>query len=89
MFRLTREVRFAVNHRRDDQVSRRVVTNGYAGFPALTDVGHFFAARVGLAGEVDRSAYLVNIKNVDVAVRERVIPVVEAYVRDDRRAGSF
>jgi 6-pyruvoyltetrahydropterin/6-carboxytetrahydropterin synthase len=88
MFRLTREVRFAVNHRPDDQLARGAASNGFGGFPALTDVGHFFAVRVGLSGEVDRSAYLVNIKNIDVAVRERVIPVVEKYVRDNLRQGG-
>ena len=88
MFRLTREVRFAINHDRDDQLSRGTVTNGYAGFPSLTDAGHFFAVRATLSGEVDRSAYLVNIKQVDAAVRQRIIPVVDEYVRGDRRTGG-
>src|SRR5688500_17596560 len=88
MFRLTREVRFAINHHPDDQLSRGTPTNGYAGFPALTDAGHFFTVRATLAGDVDRSAYLVNIKHGDAAVRQRVIPLVENYVRDNRRPGG-
>jgi 6-pyruvoyltetrahydropterin/6-carboxytetrahydropterin synthase len=88
MFRLTREVRFGINPRPDDQLSRVTRPNGYAGFPALTDVGHYFALRVRLAGGVDSNGYLVNIKKVDAAVRERAVPIVESYVRSSERRGG-
>ena len=35
MFRLTREVRFAINHDADDQLDAPRPTNGYGGFPSL------------------------------------------------------
>src|SRR5436190_22373049 len=78
MFRLTREVRFAVN-----DVAQPAVrgTNGYAGVPPVLGFGRFFVARVTVSGPLDpRSAYLTNIKAVDAAVRERAIPAVAEFL---------
>jgi 6-pyruvoyltetrahydropterin/6-carboxytetrahydropterin synthase len=91
MFRLTREVRFAVNARGDepadpDGPSAAGPSNSYGGFPSLTGLGHFFTIQVTLAGELDpRSQYLRNIKDIDAAVRRRAVPAVAAAIRD----GSF
>jgi 6-pyruvoyltetrahydropterin/6-carboxytetrahydropterin synthase len=81
MFRLTREVRFAINDRADDQLAGGRATNSYAGFPSLTGLGHWFALQVTLAGELDPHGYLRNIKEVDQRVRELAIPAVEDLVR--------
>ena len=76
MFRLTREVRFAVNASRDPQLSG-TPTNGYGGFPAMTGFGPFLTVDVTLAGPLDSvSGYLINIKQIDKTVRDRVIPTV-------------
>ena len=76
MFRLTREVRFSVNASRDPQLSG-TPTNGYGGFPSLTGFGPFLTVDVTLAGPLDPvSGYLLNIKQIDKTVRDRVIPVV-------------
>ena len=81
MFRLTREVRFAINDAPDDQIGSPP-TNGYAGYPSLTGLGYFFAAQVTLAGELDRrSSYLLNIKQVDEAVRQVGVPLVGRAIR--------
>jgi len=81
MFRLTREVRFAVNSQRDGQSTGRP-TNSYAGFPSLTGLGHYFALRVSVTGPLDpASEYLVNIKKIDAVVREHGVPLVESAVR--------
>ena len=76
MFRLTREVRFAVNGSCDPQLSG-TPTNGYGGFPSLTGFGPFISVDVTLAGPLDPvSGYLINIKQIDKTVRDRVIPAV-------------
>ena len=78
MFRLTREVRFALNADPDDQLQRGA-TNGYAGFPSLTRIGHHFAARVALAGGLEpQSQYLVNIKRIDQSVRQAIPSMTRA-----------
>lgn len=72
MFRLTREVRFAVN----DLVPSPApaVVNGYAGAPPLLGAGRFFRLQVTLAGSLQpHSHYLLNIKEIDRRVRDRAI----------------
>jgi 6-pyruvoyltetrahydropterin/6-carboxytetrahydropterin synthase len=70
MFRLTREVRFAINAVGDDQLDRSP-SNSYGGFPSITGLAVYYAARVTLRGELgQQSQYLVNIKDVDDAVRQ-------------------
>ena len=72
MFRLTREVRFAVNLGEpgaDPQLGERP-TNGFGGYPSVNGLAVFLAARVTLRGSLDpRSQYLVNIKDVDAQLR--------------------
>jgi 6-pyruvoyltetrahydropterin/6-carboxytetrahydropterin synthase len=72
MFRLTREVRFAINGESDAQLDG-AASNSYAGFPSLTGRGAYYALRVTLAGSLDRdSQYLINIKGIDDAVGRRL-----------------
>jgi 6-pyruvoyltetrahydropterin/6-carboxytetrahydropterin synthase len=74
MFRLTREVRFAVNYSSDDQ-DERPPSNSYAGYPSLNGLGYFLVLRATIAGEVEaRSSYLANIKDIDRKLRENAIP---------------
>ena len=76
MFRLTREVRFAVNSAPDEQLSEKP-TNSYAGFPSMRGLGPHLTLRVTVSGALDPSSqYLVNIKRIDQLVRERVIPLI-------------
>lgn len=76
MFRLTREVRFAVNELQDPQLSGKPI-NGYAGFPSLTTWGPHLSLAATLSGPLDPvSGYLINIKQIDAAVRERAVPAV-------------
>ena len=79
MFRLTREVRFAVN----DPPTPVAGTNGFAAVPPVVGLGRYFALRVTVAGRLDpASSYLTNIKQIDAAVRERGVATVAAFVRD-------
>jgi 6-pyruvoyltetrahydropterin/6-carboxytetrahydropterin synthase len=73
MFRLTREVRFAINETADDQLSHPP-SNSYGGYPSLTGFGRYFALQVTLEAPLDsRTGYLRNIKEIDSAVREKII----------------
>ncbi len=83
MFCLTREVRFAVNRHPDDQLQHKP-TNSFGGYPSLTGLGNYFALQVTLQGELQPdSQYLRNIKEIDCAIRQRAIPLVESRIRSD------
>jgi 6-pyruvoyltetrahydropterin/6-carboxytetrahydropterin synthase len=76
MFRLTREVRFAINDLPDDQLAHPP-SNSFGGFPSLHGFGQYFTLAVTLEGELNpRSCYLRNIKEVDQLVREKCIALV-------------
>ncbi len=84
MFRLTREVRFAVNS--DAASASGQSGNGHGGIPALAGAGQFFSLRITTAGELDSASnYLLNIKQVDRAVRDCAVPIIEAAIA----AGAF
>jgi len=88
MFRLSREVRFAVNGQDDAQLTRPP-TNGFAGYPSLTGIGHYFSLEVTLAGEpAAQSGCVQNIKVIDEKIRESVIPMAAAHVRRGASTGG-
>ena len=87
VYRLSREVRFAIDL---TAPAGRAVGghNGFAGKPPVTGVGQiYYALAVTVGGEPDASGYLVNIKRVDDAVRDRAVPLVKEAVRRVVRAG--
>jgi 6-pyruvoyltetrahydropterin/6-carboxytetrahydropterin synthase len=89
MFKLTREVRFAINAQPDAQLAGGRPSNSFGGFPSLTGLGHFFTLQVTLAAELDpRSSYLLNIKDVDSVVRQRAVSLVEQLVRSNEFRGG-
>jgi 6-pyruvoyltetrahydropterin/6-carboxytetrahydropterin synthase len=74
MFRLTREVRFAISA---DQSRETAAANRYAGYPPVTALGPWFALQLTLVGELDpQTQYLTNIKQIDSVVRERAIKLI-------------
>jgi 6-pyruvoyltetrahydropterin/6-carboxytetrahydropterin synthase len=74
MFRLTREVRFAVNPIVDDQPAR-APSNSYGGFPSLTGIAPYLRLQVCLQGNLHpQSCYLLNIKEIDQIVRQSLVP---------------
>jgi 6-pyruvoyltetrahydropterin/6-carboxytetrahydropterin synthase len=88
MFRLSREVRFAVNPSEAGE-QKDPPANGFAGYPSLLGIGHYLALEVSLRGEpAPESGCLVNIKQIDQVVRERVVPLAEAFVHRGRLAGG-
>jgi 6-pyruvoyltetrahydropterin/6-carboxytetrahydropterin synthase len=77
MFRLTREVRFAINDLPDDQLQPSP-SNSFGGYPSLRGFGQFFTIAVTLEGELDpRSCYLRNIKEIDQIVRTKAIALID------------
>jgi 6-pyruvoyltetrahydropterin/6-carboxytetrahydropterin synthase len=88
MFRLSREIRFAVNTEDDGQLSRPP-TNSFASYPSLTGIGHYFCLEVTLVGEpADDSGCVLNIKVIDEKAREIAIPMVTAFVRRGASIGG-
>ncbi len=81
MFRLTREVRLAVNALPDEQLDGKPA-NSYGGFPSLTGVGQYLTLAVTLRGDLrPESSYLRNIKEIDDVVRGRAIPLLARHTR--------
>jgi 6-pyruvoyltetrahydropterin/6-carboxytetrahydropterin synthase len=88
MFRLTREVRFGVNAEDDGQLSRPPA-NGFAGYPTLTGIGHYFTLEVTLVGEpAAESGCVQNIKVIDEKVREIAVPLTMAFLRRGATTGG-
>jgi 6-pyruvoyltetrahydropterin/6-carboxytetrahydropterin synthase len=88
MFRLSREVRFAINSIPDNQLLDKP-SNSYGGFPTLTGLGHWFSLTIALAGEIDpQTSYLRNIKEIDEMVRRRAVPFIEKAIRGGRFGGG-
>jgi len=88
MFRLTREVRFAVNPGQDDPLSHPL-TNGFAGYPSLLGVGPFLALEVTLLGEpAADTGCVVDIRQIDRAARDIAIPMAAAFVQRGRLVGG-
>jgi len=57
--------------------------NGYAGKPTPRGLARFYEFEVACRGEPDaQTGYLINIQDVDRAVRERVAPMVAEACRD-------
>lgn len=76
---LSRTVRFCINAptpgRGADAGGDR---NGYAGVPAMRGLGRYYEVTVRCVGDLDpATGYLINIKDIDRAVRGRVVPLIE------------
>jgi 6-pyruvoyltetrahydropterin/6-carboxytetrahydropterin synthase len=81
MFRLTREVRFALNGPDDPQL-RGAPSNSHGGFPTLIGFAPYLTIQATLSGPLDPvSGYLINIKQIDAAIRQRAIPFLAQRLR--------
>src|SRR4051812_39735834 len=89
MFRLSRQVRFTINSAPDRQLEAGLPTNSYGGFPSFTGEGQYFQLDVTVAGSTNPAThYLLNIKDVDKAVRQRVFPQVDRMIREHSFGGG-
>jgi 6-pyruvoyltetrahydropterin/6-carboxytetrahydropterin synthase len=82
MFRLTRQVRFAIDPA-VEPAGVRGGGNGHAGSPAIASLAsRFFAIDLTLEGPLDpQSSYLRNIRDIDHAVRAIAVPIVAERLR--------
>ncbi len=75
--RLERKVRFAVVPRGQLADAVETSSNGFAGRPSIVGFGRHYEVVVACVGTLDpRLQYVVDIKNIDRAVRETVIAAV-------------
>ncbi len=88
---LTRSVRVALTPGKG--VPGPLGPNGYAGNPPMTGLGAFYELVVGCRGEVSEiPGYLINIKEIDRAVRSAVVPALQRAFDDQsfaREPGEF
>lgn len=75
MLILSRVVRFTINPPLHAAQPGFPDPNGYGGIPAMVGLGRYFELNVRCRGEPDAvTGYLVNIKDLDAAVRDSVVP---------------
>ncbi len=86
MHKLARRVRFSINpFLPEDSLG----FNSFASKPAGEGLAIFFELTVELAGEVNfATGFVVNVTDIDKAVRELVVPIFTKQVRRDFRAGK-
>jgi len=64
-------------------------TNTFSAWPAMRGLGRFYQLHVRCAGEADPvTGYFLNIKVIDKAVREHILPYLESLVADNQRAAA-
>jgi 6-pyruvoyltetrahydropterin/6-carboxytetrahydropterin synthase len=79
MVELARTVRFAVNEAREWGPP----SNTFAGYPSVQGLGRYYELDVRCRGDVDaRTGYFLNIKEVDQAARQAMVPVIERACRE-------
>jgi 6-pyruvoyltetrahydropterin/6-carboxytetrahydropterin synthase len=75
MLILGRTVRFTINPPPEADHSGFPGANGYGGVPAMRGIGRYFEVNVLCRGQPDsKTGYLVNIKEIDRAVRNALVP---------------
>lgn len=84
MAQLTRTVRFSVPEFPPASGSETADGgNGFGGRPTMAGLGRYYELDVTCAGQPDAATgYLINIKEIDLAVRGRVLPLVASACRD-------
>lgn len=87
MLRLSREIRFAINATPDDQLAQPP-SNSYGGYPSLTGLGYFFTLSATVQGRAGDDGYLLNIKHIDAALRQKAIPVVQRRIAQGTFGGG-
>ena len=87
MFELTREVRLVLPLGADEFASSTI--NGHAGYPGGDSLACFVTVQATLAGEPDpTTGYLINIKDVDRAIRGQGFEFLRDSMRKNRTAAA-
>ncbi len=90
LVRLMREIRFSIDrdwaaaaHGAEGFERAHPVTNSWGGWPSAVGIAPYLVLRAGLSGPPDPvSGYLVNIKQIDVLLREHAIPSAARHLRE-------
>ncbi|MEM8738498.1 MAG: 6-carboxytetrahydropterin synthase [Planctomycetota bacterium] len=87
MLELSRTVRFGLSpDEGDDQTPR---DNTFSAWPAVRGLGRYYELHVACRGEADpATGYFINIKHIDTAVREGVLPILRSAIGRDGRGGA-
>ncbi len=89
MYRLSREVRFAINADETGRAESTMPRNGHGGAPPISGLAHFYALQFTVSGRIEQNTqYLVNIKRIDEMAREMVIPAIALWVARLGRPGT-
>lgn len=74
--KLTRTIRFCLGA--DGSLDDRApMDNSFAGWPPMRGLGRYYELLVTCCGTVDEvSGYMINIKQIDQAVREAALPII-------------
>ncbi len=83
---LIRTTRFCVNDRSFGDPASQIATdpNGYAAKPAMRGLGRYYSVDVTARGVPDPvTGYLIDIKAIDRAVRDAVVPLISLACHDD------
>lgn len=88
MLELSRTVRFCLSGDRSDLQSPR--DNTFGAWPAMRGLGRYYELEVTCRGEADaQTGYFINIKAIDQAVRDAVLPMLVDRVSDARAAAAM
>src|SRR5262249_54779381 len=87
--RLTRTRRFAINPSADGSGPGARDPNGYAGSPSLRGLGSHYELDVVCRGPIDPvTSYLVDIKDIDKAVRDKALPRIIRAITEGPGSGA-
>ncbi|MEM9418065.1 MAG: 6-carboxytetrahydropterin synthase [Planctomycetota bacterium] len=85
MLELCRTVRFCLSPDPGDDHSPR--DNTFASWPAMRGLGRYYEVQVICHGLADpQTGYFINIKQIDTAVREHVLPQLRQAIADEQAA---
>jgi 6-pyruvoyltetrahydropterin/6-carboxytetrahydropterin synthase len=81
MFCLSREIRFSINSTGDDAQLAGSPSNSFGGFPTATGISPYLCLQVSVGGlPSDQTGCVLNIKEIDQAVRGRAIPICSSFI---------
>lgn len=87
MLELSRTVRFCLSGEMGDLSSPR--DNTFSAWPAMRGLGRYYELEVTCRGEADpQTGYFINIKAIDQAVRDHVLPMLIERVLDVSAAAA-
>ncbi len=87
---LTRTVRFCLDGQ-PAQADRQAhaIRNSFSAWPAMRGLGRYYELLVRCRGDVDpQTGYFINIKHIDAAVRDGILPLLEQKVASSADASA-